>query len=66
MTYGARLVSIRAPDHLGQMADVVLGYDTLQGYLNDTETGFGAVKAGLRIASRWGASRLMEKPTRFL
>lgn len=35
-TYGAIVVSLEVPDRNGQLADVVLGYDTLQGYLKDT------------------------------
>jgi aldose 1-epimerase len=34
--YGGVLVSLRAPDRAGRLADVVLGYDTLAGYLADT------------------------------
>ena len=50
--YGAKLVSIRTPDRNGKMADVVLGYDTLDGYLNDNSTHFGSVvgRYGNRIA----------------
>lgn len=33
--YGAILVSMKAPDRRGNLGDVVLGYDTLEGYLND-------------------------------
>lgn len=29
--YGATLTSLRVPDRTGHVADVVLGYDTLQG-----------------------------------
>jgi aldose 1-epimerase len=52
MAYGARLVSIKTPDRAGKMADVVLGYDTLQDYLHDTKTRLGAVvgRYGNRIA----------------
>jgi len=52
MAYGAKLVSIRTPDRNGKMADVVLGYDTLQAYLDDTKTHFGSVvgRYGNRIA----------------
>lgn len=32
MSYGGIIVSIRVPDRTGQMADVVLGHDTLDGY----------------------------------
>ncbi len=50
--YGAHLVSVRTPDRAGKMADVVLGYDTLQGYFNDRKTYDGAVvgRYGNRIA----------------
>jgi len=52
IAYGAKLVSIRTPDRAGKMADVVLGYDTLEGYLNDTSTYFGSIvgRYGNRIA----------------
>jgi aldose 1-epimerase len=52
MAYGAKLVSVRTPDRSGKMADIVLGYDSLQDYLNDTKTHFGSVvgRYGNRIA----------------
>jgi aldose 1-epimerase len=43
MAYGARLVSVRTPDRTGKVADIVLGYDSLQDYLDDTKTFFGAI-----------------------
>jgi len=52
--YGAIIVSIRVPDRNGKLDDVVLGYDTLEGY---TASGnprfFGAVvgRYGNRIAN---------------
>lgn len=33
--YGGTIVSIRAPDNHGNMGDVVLGFDSLAGYLNN-------------------------------
>jgi aldose 1-epimerase len=50
--YGAHLVSVRTPDRTGKMADIVLGYDSLQGYLNDRKTYDGAIvgRYGNRIA----------------
>jgi aldose 1-epimerase len=50
--YGAHLVSVRTPDRNGKMADVSLGYDSLQEYIDDTKTRFGAVvgRYGNRIA----------------
>jgi aldose 1-epimerase len=52
MAYGARLVSVRTADRAGRMADIVLGYDTLQGYLDDNKTYLGAIvgRYGNRIA----------------
>jgi aldose 1-epimerase len=52
MGWGAKLVSIRTPDRAGKMADIVLGYDSLQDYLNDAKTHFGSVvgRYGNRIA----------------
>jgi len=41
MSYGASLQSLWVPDRNGKLADVVIGYDTLQGYL-DRRQYFGA------------------------
>lgn len=51
-TYGARVVSIKTADRDGKMADVVLGYSGLDGYLADPNTYFGAIvgRYGNRIA----------------
>ncbi len=52
MTYGARVVSLDAPDRSGKAADIVLGYDTLAPYLADPKSYFGAIvgRYGNRIA----------------
>ena len=42
MSYGAIVTSIRVPDRTGAMADVALGFDTLDGYLKEHPY-FGAV-----------------------
>jgi len=34
--YGATITSLTVPDRNGKLADIVLGYDTLEGYLNGT------------------------------
>jgi len=49
--YGATLVSLRAPDRKGKFADVVLGYDNVEGYANGTAF-LGAIvgRYGNRIA----------------
>ena len=51
MNYGAIVVSLEVPDKNGQMADVVLGYDSLDGYLQSSPY-FGAIvgRYGNRIA----------------
>ncbi|HSB53418.1 MAG TPA: aldose epimerase family protein, partial [Gemmatimonadales bacterium] len=51
MTYGAIIVSLKAPDRNGMPGDVVLGYDSLTGYLRESPY-FGAVvgRYGNRIA----------------
>jgi aldose 1-epimerase len=34
-TYGGAVVSIKVPDRNGKLGDVVLGYDSVEGYIND-------------------------------
>ena len=50
-TYGGIVVSLQAPDRAGRLADVVLGFDTLDGYLKGHPY-FGAIigRYGNRIA----------------
>ena len=50
-TYGATLISVKTADRNGKFADVVLGYDSLQGYLSD-QCFLGAIvgRYGNRIA----------------
>ena len=49
--YGARIVSVMVPDKEGNMQDVVLGFDSIAGYLNN-DNNFGAAigRYGNRIA----------------
>ena len=42
ITYGATVVSIETPDSDGIMADVVLGFDTIEGYQSGANPYFGA------------------------
>ena len=51
ISFGAALVSLKAPDRNGKSADIVLGYDSLAGYEQD-KTFFGATigRYGNRIA----------------
>jgi len=50
--YGAHLVSVKAPDRNGKMADVILGYDSLAEYLKAPNPYIGAIvgRYGNRIA----------------
>src|ERR1700736_1878926 len=41
-TYGARIVSIRVPDRTGQMSNVIVGPDTLAGFLENQSSVMGA------------------------
>lgn len=52
MTYGGIVVSLKTPDKAGRLDDVVLGYDTLEGYLKRNPY-FGAIvgRCGNRIAN---------------
>jgi len=55
LTYGGIVQSIEVPDRTGHVDDVVLGFPTLDGYLNNTgsaKTYFGAIigRYGNRIA----------------
>lgn len=49
--YGGAVVSVKVPDRNGKIADVVLGYDSLDGYVSD-KAYFGAIigRYGNRIA----------------
>lgn len=51
ITYGGIITHLQVPDKNGNPEDVVLGYDSLQGYLNETPY-FGAIvgRYGNRIA----------------
>jgi len=41
--YGARIVGILTPDKNGNFKDIVLGHDSLDGYLNGKDNYFGAI-----------------------
>jgi aldose 1-epimerase len=54
ITYGAAIQSLIVPDRRGRMADVALGYSSLQGYLTKSEY-FGATVG--RVANRIALGR---------
>ena len=50
--FGAILVSLKTPDRDGNLADVTIGYDTLDGWVNDTSyMGATVGRYGNRIAN---------------
>jgi aldose 1-epimerase len=54
ITYGAILVSVKVPDRSGTFADVVIGHDSLEGYLNRSRF-FGALVG--RYGNRIGGAQ---------
>jgi aldose 1-epimerase len=52
MTYGARVVSLEVPDRHGNVADIVLGYDSFTPYTMPPKAYFGAIVG--RYANRIG------------
>src|ERR1700758_71935 len=56
MNYGARVVSIRTPDRYGNIANVVLDYSGLDGYVADISSYLGAVVG--RYANRIAAGHV--------
>jgi aldose 1-epimerase len=61
--YGGIVQSILLPDRDGHFADVVLGFDDLDGYLNHSSTFFGAILG--RYASRIGGAAFQLCDRRF-
>jgi len=53
--YGGIVVSLKTPDRRGVMADIVLGFDTLSGYLTSPSPYFGALIG--RYGNRIGHAR---------
>ncbi|KAH0750431.1 hypothetical protein KY290_029663 [Solanum tuberosum] len=52
--YGARIISVFLPDKNGKIDDVVLGYDTVKEYINETRY-FGALLG--RVVNRIGGAQ---------
>lgn len=52
ITFGARVQAIELPDKNGKVADIALGFDDVQGYIDHADTYFGATigRYGNRIA----------------
>ncbi|MBC8101292.1 MAG: galactose mutarotase [Cytophagales bacterium] len=53
MNYGGTVVSLKVPDRKGKMDDITLGFDSIAGYLKESNPYFGALigRYGNRIAS---------------
>ncbi|XP_074321002.1 uncharacterized protein LOC141657615 [Silene latifolia] len=60
--YGATVISLILPDKHGKLADVVLGYEKVKEYLNDT-TYFGAIVG--RVANRIGGAQFTYNGVRY-
>ena len=43
ITYGGTIVSLKTPDRNGQLADIVLGFDSISKYLDPPPPYFGAI-----------------------
>lgn len=54
--FGARVVSLWTPDKEGNMADIVLGYENIDRYVNNTGERFLGAVVG-RVANRIGAGK---------
>jgi len=54
INFGARVVSLTMPDRNGNFADIVTGYDSLKGYVNDNSY-FGAIVG--RYGNRIGKAK---------
>jgi aldose 1-epimerase len=60
INYGGIIVSLRVPDKNGNLGDIVLGYDKVDGYLQNP-TYFGAIVG--RYANRIANATCMAEPT---
>lgn len=63
-SFGARVVSLWAPDREGNMADIVLGYQNIDRYINNTGERFLGSVVG-RVANRIGAGKFTLEGTEY-
>src|ERR1700730_8429540 len=63
MTYGGILVSLKVPDRSGNLSDVVLGFDSLDGYQSNPAPYFGALIG--RYGNRIGGARFTLNGTQY-
>ena len=57
ITYGGIITSLKVPDRAGQLGDIVLGFDTLDGYLEGSAVLRRASSDDTATALRRGSSR---------
>ncbi len=50
--YGGRIVSLKTPDRNGAIADIVLGFDSLSGYIENPGPFFGTLGGPIRESNR--------------
>jgi aldose 1-epimerase len=62
-TFGGDIVSLTAPDRTGNYADIVLGYDNVDGYIKDSSN-FGALIG--RYGNRIGKARFTLDGTEYI
>ncbi|XP_011146181.1 aldose 1-epimerase isoform X2 [Harpegnathos saltator] len=63
VTYGATVTAIRTPDKHGNIEDVVLGFDNIEGYLSPNNPYFGATIG--RVANRIGKATFIVDGQRY-
>src|ERR1700730_10369326 len=63
MTYGGILVSLKVPDRSGYLSDLVLGFDSLDGYQSNPAPYFGALIG--RYGNRIGGARFTLNGTQY-
>lgn len=56
ITYGGYITSIKVPDKQGNVEDVVIGFNNLEGYLSPQNRFFGATVG--RVANRIGGAKM--------
>jgi endonuclease-3 len=59
--FGGRVVSLWTPDREGKMADIVLGYENIDRYVNNTGERFLGANVG-RVANRIGLTNNSKTP----
>lgn len=64
LSYGAAIRCLRVPDQSGSVADISLGYDSLEEYIHDSSHYFGATIG--RVANRIAGAQFVLNAKRYL